>query len=114
MAGWQACHPQSLTWRAAETGEMGLAEAATRNLEPPSLSPPDWAGTPDPDAPHASPPPSRSPSDLARQRLEGTRKLRVRGSLPGSGILQSRATVAVVTRRPVGSGKRKTRSQSID
>lgn len=52
-------------------------------------------------------------SDLARQRLEGTRKLRVRRSLPGSGILQSWATVAVVTRRPVGSGKRKTRSQSI-
>lgn len=35
MAGWQACHPQSLTWRATETGEMGLAEAAIRNLEPP-------------------------------------------------------------------------------
>lgn len=80
---------------------------------PKSMSARDWAGTPDPDAPHASPPPSRSPSDLARQRLEGTQKLRVRRSLPGSRILQSRATVAVITRRPVSSGKRKTCSQSI-
>lgn len=35
MAGWQACHPQPLTWRATETGEMGLAAAAARNLQSP-------------------------------------------------------------------------------
>lgn len=49
--------------------------AHSRSAAPPCLSPPGWAGTLDPDAPRASPPPSRSPSDLARQRLEGTQKL---------------------------------------
>lgn len=108
MAGWQACHPQPLTWRATETEVMGPAAAPTRDLKLPRIylrqagpGPQTLTHRTGPRPPHAH---RRTSPDSV---WKGLRSFRVRRSLPGSGVLQSQATVVVVTQRPVGSGKRK-------
>lgn len=114
MAGWQACHSQPLTWRATETEVMSPATAPTMDLKLPRVylrqagpGPQTLTHLARPRPPHAH---RRTSPDSV---WKGLRSFRVRRSLLGSGILQSQATVAVVTPRPVGTGKRKPRSQSI-
>lgn len=114
MAGWQACHPQPLTWPATETQETGPAAAPTRDLQLPRVYLRQAGPGPQTLTHLARPRPPRAHRQTSPDSVwKGLRSFRVRRSLPGSGILQSQATVAVVTQRPVGSGKRKPRSQSI-